>query len=238
MKKTMLKACVLLSLAVLFSSYAWTEVSVEVNDFGNYLKTNYVEKQTGKILKIWTKFGNKPNIYALNEYGDVSGDLKPAIRENPAQGNFPHVLWAKSDGHDYEIVFSKWTKAGWADITFIETVDNPYDDLDPSLDFDSGGRPYISWWRDINGAGAVFISVFLKTRWMEAYQISDAGVDSWDPEVRIDENGDMEVTYSTSSGLQVKIVTFRFPDTITDDIDPFGTNLIAVQNGNNGSLGN
>ncbi|MEW5806646.1 MAG: hypothetical protein AB1756_04785 [Acidobacteriota bacterium] len=235
MRTTIIRTLIIISLAILFSNASLSEVSVEVDSDGNYLKTIYVEKQTGKTLKIWTKFGNKPTIYTLNENGDLNGDLRPAIKENVAEGSFPYVLWPRFDGNDYEIVFSKWMTNRWADIAPVEDVDNSFDDLSPSLDFDNEGRPYIAWWRDENDVGRVYVSVFLKTRWMDAFPISDEDVDSWDPQVRCTGYGEMEVTYSTQSGQQTKIVILNFPDTITDDIDPFGTSLINVENGESNS---
>ncbi len=231
MKMTIIKFCISLSLIALAFGYLFAEVSVEVDGQGKYLRTIYIEKATGKTLKIWTAFGNKPTIYPLNPFGDLSNDLRPAIRENPSSGNAPYVVWPHYDGYDYDIVFAKWSNGAWSAIQYIEDDENIYDDLDPSIDFDRKGRPYSVWWRNEGGIGTVYISCFLKTRWMLAYPISEESIDSWDPEIKFNINGQIEVTYSTNLGLDKKIVTINLPDTITDDIDPFGTGVVDVSDG-------
>ncbi len=228
MNKQIIKSCMFLSLVALTFSYLFSEVSVEVDGQGKYLKTIYIEKATGKSLKIWTAFGNKPTVYPLNPYGDLNNDLRPAIKENPGKGNLPYVIWPRYDGYDYDIAFARWSNGAWTPIQYVEYDENIYDDLDPSLDFDSKGRPYVAWWRNENGRGIVYISCYLKTQWMRAFPISEEGIDSWKPEIRFNILGQIEVTYSTSSGQENKIVVIHLPDTITDDIDPFGTGVVDV----------
>lgn len=224
----LIKILLAIFLTALMTTTALAELSVEVDSFGNYIRTFYSEKETGKSVKVWSQFGNRHGRVALNEYGDSYGDLKPAFKENIYHQQFPHVVWPKFDGFDYEIAFSKWTVNGWAPIVFIEAVDNPFDDLGPVIDFDQNGRSYIAWWRDENGIGRIYISLFLETVWMVAYPISEEWVDSKDPEINVKSEGELEITYLTDKGLEKKTVFIHLPDTITDDIDPFGADMVDI----------
>ncbi len=224
----------------LLVSMPLAEVSAVVDSSGNYENTIYIEKTRGKRVFIWTKFGNNRNQISLNEAGDLYGDLSPTIKENIYQENFPCVVWPKFDGFDYEIAFSKWTLNGWSPIVYLEDIDNPFDDLSPSIDFDQNARPYIAWFRDENGVRKIYISLFLETKWMESLPVSDEGVDSWDPEITVNSEGEFDVAYMTSEGKRAKTIIINFPDTITDDIDPFGFIIISKYNPNEddeGALG-
>ena len=94
------------------------------------------------------------------------------------------------------------------------------DDLNPSLAVDANGRPYLAWWNGENGTGTVYMSIFLHSRWMAAYLVSDPGVNSSLPVIEILEDGRIQVTYETETGPVSKIILFNSPNTITDDIDP------------------
>ena len=229
MKNTIIKIGLSLSLIVFLCGSILAEVSAEVDASGKYLKMIYIEKATGKSVKVWTVFWIKSTYYPLNPYGDLNKDLKPAMRENIYDGNQPYVVWPRFDGNDYEIAYSKWTNTGWRPIAYVEDMDNLSDDLDPAITFDIHGRAYMAWWRDEQPYGKVYVSVFLNTKWMDAYPISDEGVDSWDPDIKFNEKGQIQITFTTPSGQETKCIVFHFPETITDDIDPFGTGLVETE---------
>jgi hypothetical protein len=221
-------------LTALLTSTALAELSAEVDFLGNYIQMYYDEKETGKTTKIWTQFGKKHGRIPLNEDGDNYGDLRPAFKENIYQQHFPSVVWPKFDGFDYEIAFSKWTLNDWAPIVFVEDVDNPFDDLDPGIDFDENARPYVAWWRDENGIGRIYISLFLETVWMVAYPISEEGIDCRNPVIKVMGEGVLDIAYSTEEGTAARTVIINFPSTITDDIDPFGADMVDIINQENG----
>lgn len=233
MKKHLLKIFLAVFFVVLLTSTALAEVSVKVDSFGNYEETIYIEKKTGKIIKFWTKFGNKHDHHALNEDGDLNRDLRPAIKENIYQENYPYVVWPKFDGDDYEIAFSRWTLDGWERTVYVEETDNPFDDLDSVIDFDQNGRQYIAWWRNEKDIGRIYISIFIETKWMTAYPISEEGIDSRNPEIAVKGEGEFEIIYSTPDGMESRTIVIHFPDTITDDIDPFGANMIDIIDNSN-----
>ena len=56
-------------------------------------------------------------------------------------------------------------------IRFLVTEDVvPGDDLDPDVvPSIVDGRPFVAWWRNEGGVGQVYVSLFLSTRWSEAY---------------------------------------------------------------------
>ena len=98
-------------------------------------------------------------------------------------------------------------------------------DLDPDVDLDltDGARPYVAWWSQETDGGVVYLSVFLSTRWMRPYRVSDVGVDSRYPTVSVDEDGSIDVSYSTDEGEVTRRILFNHPDTIHDDLDPIGS---------------
>ncbi len=224
----LIKILLAIFLMALLSSTALAELSAEVDAFGNYIRTFYSEKETGKSVKIWNQFGKKHDRIPLNEDGDQYGDLRPAFKENVYQENFPYVVWPKFDGFDYEIAFSKWTLDGWTPIVYVESVDNPFDDLDPVIDFDGDGRSYIAWWRNENDIGRIYISLYLESVWMVAYPITDEGIDCINPVIKVIDKGVFEVTYSSEGVEKKSTIIIHFPSTITDDIDPFGADMVEV----------
>jgi len=96
----------------------------------------------------------------------------------------------------------------------------PGHDVDPDLAFDAGGRPFLTWWRDDNGQGRVYLSLFLVTQWMIAYPVSEPGVNARFPSIVVLPDGEIVVTFETDEGIIEQTVIFDEPVTITDDIDP------------------
>jgi len=142
------------------------EVSAELDVEGNYLQMIVTSNASVKKLKLWTVQRERPGIIPLNPDGDLTGDLWPAIIENPLNLNHPWVLWSRFNGTDYDLVWSQWLGSGaWNEIDWLESSPGVVgDDLDPSLALDGEGRPYTVWWRDESGVGRVYLSIFLSTR--------------------------------------------------------------------------
>jgi hypothetical protein len=201
------------------------EVSAEVGDDGGYRRTILLANSSEKNLKIWAVTREKPRLEPLNPQGDDLGDLWPIIEEDPLNGNHPWVVWSRSAGDQYDLGWSRWTDAGWAAVQWVERYPSLENDLDPhlALDLNDGARPYVVWWREGADGGTVYLSVFLSTRWMAPYRVSDGGVDSRYPTVSISEEGSIEVTFTTDEGEVTRHIVFHKPDTIHDDLDPIGS---------------
>ena len=99
--------------------------------------------------------------------------------------------------------------------------------------FDESGRPYFVWWRDENGQGRVYLSIFLVTLWMESYAVSDPAIDARYPTIELGDEGVILVLYDTPQGTIEHTVLFDEPVTITDDIDP----LDHISSGNTRYIG-
>ena len=91
--------------------------------------------------------------------------------------------------------------------------------------FDQPGRPYLAWWREEDGQGRVYLSMFLRTRWMRPVAINPVGSDGRRPTLERLGQSRLRVTYSapgteTGKASQTVRLLRPGPGTITDDIDP------------------
>jgi len=89
----------------------------------------------------------------LNPSGDDNGDGPAAWAIDPATGN-PVVAWAWWDGHDHEIVVSRWTGTAWSEKDRL--TDDELDDVDPAVTVTAAGTVRVTWWRTENGHRAVY----------------------------------------------------------------------------------
>lgn len=80
----------------------------------------------------------------LNPYGNPSTDGRPESAVNPATG-YPDVVWSWYDGHDWEIVLSRWNGAAWTDRQLL--TDNDVDDIDPMIVCRTDGSCGVVYWR-------------------------------------------------------------------------------------------
>lgn len=216
-----LRLAAVLAAAAAIAFPALAEVSAETDPTGNYLRTIVSTNSSLRNLRIWTVTKIRPNYYPLNPQGDLNGDLWPLIAENPVDGRRPFVVWSRFTGSQFDLGWSRWTASGWTPIQWVEPAPAvPGDDLDPSVAFSGEGRPHLVWWRNENGVGRVYLSLFLVTRWMSAFPVSDAGIDSYDPVVTVLADGKIRVEYTTAAGRVVRLIAFTRPDTITDDVTP------------------
>jgi len=207
---------------------ARAEVSAQTDATGTYLRTVVSSNASAKSFKIWSvnrlRFGNWP----LNPYGDASGDLWPVIAESPVSQRWPWVVWSHFNGVDFDLVWSRWTGKGWMTITSVDAAPDSRDALDPRVSFDVTGRPHMAWVSSgTTGPDHVYLSVFLASRWMAPFLVSDPSEDALNPEIVVDPDGAIEVSYDTPAGHMTRTVRFVHPSTITDDITPFNTFTIT-----------
>lgn len=203
-------------------SMAHAEVSAELDSAGNYLRTVIIANASTRNVKVWAVGRSRADAVPLNPYGDANGDLWPVIEENPMNGRLPWVVWSRFNGRGFDLAWSNFSKRAWSPLSWVESASTAGDDLDPDVSFDVDGRPHLAWWRNENGVGRVYLSLFLVTHWMAAYPVSDPGVDSINPEITVLSDRRIQVDYDTPAGHVTRIITFNRPSTITDDIEPFG----------------
>lgn len=218
---TVIPTLILLLVGCAFGARA--EVSAELDSLEDYVRTVILANSSMKNLRIWSVVRARTDMVPLNPDGDARGDLWPVIGELP-QSRGAWVVWSAFNGEEYDLAWSRWLPEGrWRDPAWLAASDAVGDDLDTDITVEPDGRPYIAWWREENGIGRVFISFYLSTRWLAPYLVSDAGVDSRYPRLDLDEDGDIRVTYHTPDGRTTKVVVFRRPDTITDELNPFSS---------------
>jgi hypothetical protein len=214
------------------TSAALAEVSAETDVFGNYLRTIVSSSSSSlsivKAPRVWTVNRVRPTYWPLNPTGDFTGDLWPSIAESPVQSRWPWVTWSRFNGVDYDLVWSRWTGRGWTPVATVETAPGGDDALDSAVAFDQVGRAYLVWVsKPRTGPAQVNVSMFLSTRWMAPFRVSDTWENATDPTIEILADGNMVVTYDTAVGQVTREIRVTRPWTITDDITPFGTLSIA-----------
>ena len=212
------------------------EISAECDDQGRYVRLLYRTNASVKNLKIWsTNRKVRPNIFPLNPEGDALMDSWPYHVENRHDGNRPYVVWSRFNGYDYDLVWSRWGDDGWSPVQWVDFNTQFGVEQDANLaSHPDTGRPHLVWWSDEGGIGRVYLSIFLHSRWMGRFLVSDLDVDSRYPVVEFVEDNKIKVTYDTVDGPVSRLIVFNAPQTITDDIDPMTHLKRELQNSNNG----
>lgn len=206
-------------------SPARAEVSAEIDTAsGAYLRTVVLATSSAKNVRIWSKITSRPNLFPVNLEGDHNGDLWPVVAEQRVGTARPWLVWSRFNGEGFDLAWSRFEAPtrSWLPIAWVETALTPGDDLDPSVAFDSTGRPFLAWWRDEAGVGQVYLSLFLQSRWMAPFRVSDAADDSVAPTITMLSDTRLRIDYTTAEGTVSRIVEFHRPLTITDDATPFG----------------
>lgn len=217
-KLSIVVAVVLATIAA--GTVAWAEVSAETDVSGKYYRMIVLTNNSVKNLKIWAMQRSNSNVYPLNIYGDVNGDLYPTIAENPYDGQRPWVVWSRFDGRDYDLAWSRWSGGGWTPVAWVRSDPVAGDALAPRIGFDPHGRAQLTWWNDAGG-GVVYFSRFLLTRWMDPLLVSVGEPDARNPSIEVVSDSETRIEYDTPEGRVERRILFFGPTTITDDIDPF-----------------
>jgi hypothetical protein len=207
---------------------ARAEVSSETDAAGTYLRTAVFTNASVRNLRIWAVTRAKTGFWPLNAAGDLTGDLLPYIAENPVNQRWPWVVWSHYNGADFDLVWSTWTGARWSAIAPVEYDGDTGDALDPRVAFDVTGRPHLVWDASNGGPRRVYLSIYLATRWMAPFLVSDLGEDGSAPSVTVQQDGTIQVTYDTPRGAVTKTIRFLHPATITDDITPFNSLTVTM----------
>ncbi len=200
------------------------EVSAGTDRSGKYVTTRLTLSENDPTGEIWTAIEPERGtvrVSALNPHGDEYGDQWPTIVENVVAPHHPWVIWSRFNGQNYDLAWSRWSTRGWDPVRWVEQNATAGDDLDADLVFNQVGRPYVVWSRESeDGRGQVFLSLFLESRWMDAFPISDPGIDARYPTIEVLGPRRMQVEFETPFGSMTQMVYFNRPVTITDDINP------------------
>ena len=179
----------------------FAEVSVVTDPQGRYVRTLVIGESRGGERHYWSPVRQGVDRrLVLNIGGDRRGDGPPVVAEQPGTRQ-PWVVWSVSDGHDREIAFATWSQGRWQGPALLERIDNPFDDLNPRLSFDSQGRPIVVWWRN-EPIARVYMSVFRNGGWSVPLAVSDAATPSRFPSIRVQGNQAI-ISFYTSRGQTV-----------------------------------
>jgi len=209
--------------ALVVSLEARAEVSAQSDRRGNYIVTRVIPAGDAAEPDIWTPVGKrfKRSASILNPDGDTNGDLWPTVAENKIDRGHPWVAWSRFNGADYDLAWSRWTRAsGWSDVSWVERSATVGDDLDPDIAFDFTGRPHMIWWREREGQGQIYLSSYVDGVWLLPQRISDAATDSRYPVIRIDREGQLTIKYVVGGSTVLEVWALHQDSTITDDINP------------------
>ena len=224
MSRRWIRMSCLAALALGAGLSARAEVAAELDSGGNYLRTLVLATSSARNVRIWSKVTSRPNLFPVNVDGDLNGDLWPLVAEQKVGGVRPWVIWSRFTGSGFDLAWSRFDAASraWTPIAWVEGAGTVGDDLDPSAAFDSTGRPFLAFWRDEAGVGQVWLSLFLQTRWLAPFLVSDPGVDSVAPTITMLSDTRVRIDYTTATGTVSRTIEFHRPMTITDDATPFG----------------
>lgn len=207
-------------------SSVFAEVVARTDRNGDYVSTQVFAKQDPLGEKVWARRGRTARALryavALNPDGDRNGDLAPAIGEADEGPYASWVVWSRFNGGGYDLAFSRWDRGDWSAIDWVAESATETDELDPRIGIASNGTPYIAWWSEVEGVGSVYVSRFLETRWLTAFEISLEGVNARHPELFMGYNDVLYVQYQTDEGSVIQTIRVTEPGTITDDINPVG----------------
>jgi hypothetical protein len=207
------------SLLVLSALAVRAEVRAITDRSGVYKAIRVTKSGRGGV---WAPTRRVDTGASLNPHGDRQRDLWPAVRESSLSPHHPWVVWSRLNGSDYDLVWSRWSAGRWESVQWLDgSSSSPGADLDPNLQFDRTGRPFVVWWRD-RGAkgGSVYLSMFVGPTWLRPFEISAPSVDARYPVLEIEKDHTLVVRFVTDEGLVEQTVLFDDPDTITDDINP------------------
>ncbi len=198
------------------------EVRARTNRRGQYQTTEVSVGRSRWAPKVWSLFTRTAGPDVLNPNGDHTGDLWPEIGETPVAPYLPWVVWSRRNERGLGLAWSRWQPGqGWQSILWIAPDGALGNDLDPSLAFNGEGRPFVAWWRqDASGRGQVYLSVFLATKWLAPWLVTETGADARFPNLTVNGDGSLEVVYETADGWVTQGVQFIEPVTILDDINP------------------
>jgi len=225
MKHHLLVVTVVCIAAAILCADARAEVRVITDRYGEYKMTRVMTAGRGGL--IWTPFHRGSRRTALNVRGDRNGDLWPTVGESNLAPHHPWAVWSRLDSTHYKLAWSRWTRSGWDPIRWLQPPgDAVGDSLDADIAFGEAGRPFVVWWREEDGVGKIYVSLFLQTVWMQAFQVSETHVDSRYPSIVMDDDQILRVRYDTPEGTMEQSLALIDPGTITDDINPLDRMLL------------
>ncbi len=224
MRRGMTMAALLVALVAGGVQQTEAGVRAGVDGRGQYrgLKASLDSPSSG----LWSGATRGARRLLLNPRGDQVGDLWPTVAESSINPNHPWAVWSRHNGEDYDLVWSRWSGRGWDPAqSLADGVTESFgDDVDADLQFNRKGRPYTTWWREDDGSGRVYMSIFLRTRWMTPFAISVFGRDARHPTIERIFGNRVLIQYEVHHGDETEIieqwVVFHRPLTITDDINP------------------
>jgi hypothetical protein len=201
------------------------EVAAQLDPEGRYLFTR-VTRIGQDQADVWSV---RPGMrlalrgVALNPMGDRIGDADPFVAESPVAPHHAWVVWGRYKGQsgDYDLVWSRWLGRRWTVPRTVRIEPDPHgDDLDPQVRMNESGRPFLVWWRNTDGRGQVFFSVFVLGRWTDPLPVSPDAVHATHPSIQAISDDEVVIRYETREGPQTQSVAFSVPVSITDDINP------------------
>ena len=76
------------------------------------------------------------------------------------------------------------------------------------------------WWRQTEGHGTIYFSLFRDSRWTEPVRVSPLNLNARYPSLFISAQGGVHVKYKTGLGTVVQAIRLDGSRSITDDINP------------------
>ena len=180
------------------------EVSVLVDQEGRFKKLVYITTGGEGHRAVWRQV--RPSVpleHLLNPQGDTLGDLPPIFRFHPLTGH-PWAVWSMNVANQKVIGVAAWGAAGWTVPGRVVTAPDPYfyDQVEPSLAIDDGGRPFLVWTRK-EPIPQIYFSTLIRGVWTPPLRVSTPEIGGRAPSITV--TGTIAtITYETDSGPVVQ----------------------------------
>lgn len=219
-KRILARVFGLLAGIVLMGTWVFGEVSVNFDAEGNYRYTSFLVEPGLEGNRFWTPVRGIERQRILNPEGDLFGDGRPALVDDPQSGS-PLAVWPVRSGRSAVLVWSIWEENGWSPPRWVHSISSPFEDRDPVLAVDSDGQVHLVWWKNQEGRGIVIRSRFLgEAGWSLPRPISSRGIDARYPEIEITGNGPAVVFRSNGKfGQPIPLNKGIIPSGATDQLE-------------------
>jgi hypothetical protein len=138
-----------------------------------------------------------------------TGNEKPAISREVAGSPFSaDLVWAQSDGHDYQIFVSFFDGRKWS--APFQITDDPANDIVPAVVRDKSGTLWVVWTRAAGGVRELYFRTFDGRKWSEEKKIETGFTVNLSAALAVDRSNQVWLVWSSFDGVDDDIFFSRW----------------------------